>query len=180
MIFYYKVVFHSVSKQEELIPVFVPENNSVRDHEIQELESLASEPGMAMKNQKSDYRDIAAKIAANADRFFKAAEIRIKSKAGTRIFDMNGTLNNSIKSEIEKIDSSYSMKIKEYEELLERQICQMKWFKKDMKSAITFCRRRSLAIVARMCDHCRQGPRCRGKSRILLRRARALSGPSKA
>jgi len=42
-----------------------------------------------------------------------------------------------VKHEIERINDSYSKKLKELEEQLERQECSMKWFGTDMKSAIT-------------------------------------------
>ncbi len=137
MIFYYIVTFNSISRQKELMPVFVPAGILLSDNEVSEIELKSIESPAGIKNKKNNYDAYILKIQKDADKFFDLAYGRIIRKADMKIREMSSILDSSIRPEIEKISDSYVKKIKEYEEQLERQICQMKWYNKDMKSAIT-------------------------------------------
>ncbi|MBN2402909.1 MAG: DEAD/DEAH box helicase family protein [Spirochaetes bacterium] len=137
MIFFYIINFNSVSSQQEIIPVFIPAGKTLDDEEIREVEikSLEFQPGMRFKSE--NYRMEIARIVKNADACFISAGERIIRKADERSREISDSLNGSVEPEIEKITDSFCKKIKEYEEQLERQVCQMKWYNKDMRSAIT-------------------------------------------
>jgi SNF2 family DNA or RNA helicase len=137
MIFYYIVNFNTVSGKKEIMPVFIPAVKLLNDEEIceVEMESLEFNPGVRFRVE--NYRKEIAKIVKNIDAYFRSAGERITMKAGGRSRDISDRLKLSVEPEIEKISDSYCKKIKEYEGQLDRQVCQMKWYNKDMRSAIT-------------------------------------------
>ncbi|MBN2041624.1 MAG: DEAD/DEAH box helicase family protein [Spirochaetes bacterium] len=137
MIFYYVINFKTLNKHREFIPVFIPSKNSVKDEECGIIETKSLEMYPDIKFKINNYNTEIQKIQKNADKYFDSASVKIIEKAEEVIGNFGNDIDSSISDEKEKIKDSYSKKIKEYEEQLERQVCQMKWFKKDMKSAIT-------------------------------------------
>lgn len=136
MIFYYLVTLFSFSEHQELIPVFVSGDNSLRDHDLEEIEEKSIELPLQQRVSDRDIPDFSF-ITRKSGKYFEKARERIIKKIDSRITEMSLDIGKSITPEIEKVRDSYDKKIREFEEQLERQICQMKWFKKDMKSAIT-------------------------------------------
>ena len=137
MIFYYLINFNSIYKHREIVPVFIPTKNSLKDAEWEDVETKSMEMHMDIKFKINKYNIDIARIERNPDRYFNSASVRIMEKADKIAGKLNNSFDGSITQEIEKINDSYGKKIKEYEEQLERQVCQEKWFNKDMKSAIT-------------------------------------------
>jgi superfamily II DNA or RNA helicase len=137
MIFYYLVYFNSIYKNRELVPVFIPAKNSFKDDEWEDIETRSLEMHPGIKFKINNYNSDITRIERNPDKYFQAASKRIIQKIDKITMNLNNNLDGSITSEIEKINDSYGKKIKEYEEQLDRQVCQMKWFNKDMRSAIT-------------------------------------------
>ena len=58
-------------------------------------------------------------------------------RVNDRVFDLNENIEIHIDPELEKIRDSYTKQIKELEDKLDLQEGQMKWYGRDMKSAIT-------------------------------------------
>ncbi len=137
MIFYYLVTFSSIAKDQELIPVFVASNNSLKENELEEVE-IKSVEQHSIRNYKLDLHiSEISRIRNKAEKYFDTARERIIKKIDAKITEISKDVDRSVVPEIEKIQDSYGKKIKEYEEQLSRQECQLKWFNKDMKGAIT-------------------------------------------
>lgn len=134
---YYIITFHTSSSHQELVAVCIPVSRQLTDEECGEVEKFVIEQRFNKitnsRNTASAIRQVASHIEEHVD----SAHERILSKAVTRAAEIKCSMANPVTQEIEKITSSYDQRIKEFEEQLERQVCQMKWFDKDMKSAIT-------------------------------------------
>lgn len=137
IIFYYMVTFYGSSEFQEIIPVFVSSNNSIKDYEIEEIENISTEKLDIINYDLYNHAPVISRIKNSADKYFASAKEKILEKIFHRVSELNAENFDSVAPEIEKIRDSYSKSIKEYEEQLMRQKCRMKWFKKDMKSAIT-------------------------------------------
>ena len=137
MILYYVVTFRSASEHQELIPVFAVPDSSLGEDELREIENLSIEEPAGLNYKNDKYMMKCYKIASMAGKYFNIGRERVMMKIDSRIIEIGADLGKSITPEIEKISDSYGKKIKEYEEQLSRQTCSMKWFNKDMRSAIT-------------------------------------------
>ncbi len=136
LLFNYLVTFRSIASHQELVPVFVPLSAKLGEEETCAIEALSCQALFA--KERHDGLDLLmAQAARQADALFDEAGRRIRAKAMARACEINEEMNASIVAEIDKIRDAYDQRLKEYEEQLERQVCQMKWFDKDMKSAIT-------------------------------------------
>jgi superfamily II DNA or RNA helicase len=145
LLFNFLVSFTSNTTAREIIPVCMPLSRPATEDEIEEIEKLAfSQPsrGGAKCDNLELYRGLAAKKAGEL--FERAAE-RVRAKADFRAGQIIESMRSTVQDEIGKINAASDMRIREYEEQLERQECQMKWFDKDMKSAITRTRNRIAA-----------------------------------
>src|SRR5208283_4899388 len=118
-------------------PIFIPAMNSLKDNEWNDVEAKSLEMQFGIKLKINNYNIDIARIERNPEKYFQAAAERLIKKIDKIAMDLSNNIDGSITSEIEKINDSFGKKIKEYEEQLERQVCQMKWFHKDMRSAIT-------------------------------------------
>jgi hypothetical protein len=137
MIFHYLVRLRAASEIQELVPVVVIRSNGVSVDEIHALEARALQGAPAARVNPADYRPDIHRISERADYYFAEAGERILQKAGDMKSRVAGNIARPVESELGKIRDSYAKKLKELEEQLERQECQMKWFDKDMKSAMT-------------------------------------------
>ncbi len=137
MIFYYLINFASIQKHRELVPVFIPARNSLKDNEWDDIEARSLKMQPEIKLKINNYNLDITRIERNPDKYFQAAAERLVKKIDKIAMDLNNNIDGSIAAEMEKINDSFGKKIKEYEEQLERQVCRMKWFHKDMRSAIT-------------------------------------------
>ena len=137
MIFYYLVNFNSNYKNKELIPVFIPRKNSLKEDEWKEIENKSLIIQHGIKFKINNYNTEISKIEREFGKYFEAASERIIQKIKKVTSDLSNDIDGSITQEMEKVSDSYGKRIKEFEEQLERQVCQMKWFNKDMRSAIT-------------------------------------------
>ena len=103
-----------------------------------ELELVEQELGRQNFIQPAgDYDDIISAVIKNADEYFNNAKERILEKINQRILEMCYDLDLHIDPELDKIRNSYDLTIAELQEKLERQEGQMKWYGREMKSAIT-------------------------------------------
>ena len=137
MIFHYLVRLRAASEILELVPVVVIRSNGVSVDEIRALEARALQCAPAARVNPADHRPDIRRISERADYYFAEAGERILLKAGEMKSRVAGDIARPVESELGKIQDSYAKKLKELEEQLERQECQMKWFDKDMKSAMT-------------------------------------------
>jgi len=137
MIFHYLVRFSAASDVQELVPVAVIQNRSITPGDLDEIERRALLPYTGKEAAPSEHRLDIRRIAAGAGDYFASARERIIVKAESLRARLTDTMATPVKSEIDKLNDAFSKKLKELEEQLERQECQMKWFDKDMKSAIT-------------------------------------------
>jgi hypothetical protein len=137
MILYYIVTFSSASEQQELIPVFAVTDGSIGEEELGKIEKISVEEPADFGYRRDKYMMKCYRIASMAEKYFRIGRERLIRKIGDRTAEMSAELGNTINPEMDKISDSYRKKIKEYEEQLSRQTGQMKWFKRDMRSAIT-------------------------------------------
>ncbi len=142
MIFHYLVRFHTSIERTDIIPVVIIKNKSISENRMAELEKLALLPGNRIAVEPADYRMEINRIVARHDEFFTDAREQILMKVEALKADFVEGMTRPVRLEIEKINDAFSKKLKELEEQLERQECQMKWFDKDMKSAIGRTRNR--------------------------------------
>ncbi len=133
----YLVTYRSASESQKIIHVLSEPGHRLTDAGKTELENdyrrfslITGEYGgkgfTGMKN-----------LTDNIEAFFKEAGERLRDKIERDCSGIRAGFDSSVMPEIDKITESYDKRIKECEEQLERQICQMKWFNRDMKSAIT-------------------------------------------
>lgn len=136
MVVYYLAGFGSLVPVQELFAVAVDPSGKTSDEELAAIERQALnqagadiEAGMLPEASVSEIQSRAAEF------FFKARE-RLEEKLLDRIARHEAELSLSINAEIEKIERSCGARLKELHEQLERQVCQGKWFGRDMRGAI--------------------------------------------
>ncbi len=137
MIFHYLVRFTAASNYQEFVPVAVIPNRGITPGDLDEIERRALLPYTGKDAPPSEYRIDIHRIIAGALDHFEAARERVMVKADALKSRLTDAMASPVKFEIDKLNDAYSKKLKELEEQMERQECQMKWFEKDMKSAIT-------------------------------------------
>ncbi|MDY6969376.1 MAG: SNF2-related protein [Spirochaetota bacterium] len=137
MSFNYLVTFKSSTSIQELIPVCIDPYNYLTESELIEVEKESMEQFGAERFKTSRYQEEILGMIKIAKRLLTKARKIIIEKAKRKAEVIQGNTIEKIKPEIFKINESYKKVIKELEDQQERQICQMKWFNKDMKSAIT-------------------------------------------
>lgn len=142
MIFHFLVHFRAASDARELVPVVVIRGGSVTPDDIRELEARALQSAPPEKISPDDHRAEIRRIAGSALDYFEEAGMRIRLKAEELRSGIAACIARPVETELEKINDSHAKNLKELEEQLERQECQMKWFDKDMKSAMTRTRNR--------------------------------------
>ncbi len=136
MIFQYKVTFRGLAETKELFTVIIESSGRVSDFELKGIEDGLMDQHI-LDHEPEGFEEVVSELKADHGRYFVQAREKILSRIENRIFDLNETLDIQIDPEVEKINESYSRQIKELEEKLDLQECQMKWYGKDMRSAIT-------------------------------------------
>lgn len=150
MIFYYLVKIHAPSPKKEIVPVAVVRANRISGEDLAEIEKNSLQPFGGRPINPREYLLEIRKICNQTDMFFALARERAERKISLLRTAFTDSMAHPVKNEIERINDSYSKKLKELEEQLERQECSMKWFGTDMKSAITRTKR---AIQATRKEH---------------------------
>jgi len=133
----YVVTYRSVQETKELVTVCVVMEGDLDDHLLTELELEAVEQEPLAGAAGMEMERISGFISGNADELFAGARARLLVKVRERITDMSDSLDFRIDPHLEKIRNSYDKTIKELEEKLELQESRMKWYGKDMRSAVT-------------------------------------------
>jgi len=141
MIFQYKVTFRGMTETKELFTVIADRAGCMTDFELKTIEDGLMDQDI-LENEPSGYEETVSEIKADHESYFLRSREKILSRIDNRLFDLNETLDIQIDPEVEKINESYGRQIKELEDKLDLQECQMKWYGKDMKSAITRTRNR--------------------------------------
>ncbi len=133
----YLVTYKSATESEKLIHVLSEPGNRMTPERKTGLENDYSVFCKMTGEYRSKNTAVIKKFTDNIEAYFKEAGNRLKDKIEKDCSGIRAGFDSSVMPEIDKISESYEKRIKECEEQLERQICQMKWFERDMKSAIT-------------------------------------------
>ncbi len=159
MLFHYLVRFRAASDIRELVPVALFLDDSVTAEEASLLEARAMQSLPDRSASPGGFTREIRRVADRANDYCDAAAELIRDKADRLGGRIAAGIASPVESEMAKIGDSYAKSLKELEEQLVRQECQMKWFDKDMKSAITRTRNR-IADVTR--ERTIALERCRG------------------
>jgi superfamily II DNA or RNA helicase len=133
----YLVTYKSASESQKLIHILSEPGNRMAGERKAELENDYRRFYAITGEYKVQNAGVMKKFSENIDAYMKEAGERLRNKIESDCSGIRAGFDSSVMPEIDKITESYDKRIKECEEQLERQICQMKWFKRDMKSAIT-------------------------------------------
>ncbi len=137
MLINYLVTFRAGSEFQELIPVFSSPLSPVDDDITASMEEgLPGFEKVEFNRRGCHGRDL-ERVRMTLEMHTTDARKRLMDKIQKRYSSLYRSMNGGVAGEMEKITDSYDKKIGEYEKQLEYQVCQMKWFDKDMKSAIT-------------------------------------------
>jgi SNF2 family DNA or RNA helicase len=150
MIFNFLVKFSSVSVSHEFYPVLVETDGSLDDFDIRSIEDNFADQDFNYDISLSRYGNTITEICSKYSSYSDKARDRLMKKIDDRLFDLNENLEIQIDPEVEKVRESYRRQIKELEEKLDLQEGQMKWYGKDMKSAITRTRNKMLKARTEM------------------------------
>ena len=143
----YLITFRGATEFQEIIPVVSTPLYPMTGEERMVFENgfTVVEPHpMAGYTDVDDHRE---RISRTMELHLHEARRRVAEKVKKRVGEVHSDIDRSLIPELEKIADSYDKKILEYEKQLEHQMCQMKWFDKDMKSAITRTKSKILDAV---------------------------------
>ncbi len=104
----------------------------LEDMEREFLEQILEEPENHMR-----YKPYIESIQQNFNSIYNIVKDRLLKKINAIIIEITDNLDITLDPEIEKVKTSYQKRIKELDDKLSLQEGQMKWYGKDMKSAIT-------------------------------------------
>ncbi len=137
LVFNFLVKYRGAEETGEILPVFVPIDGDIQDMYREEIEeTFMDHPGL--EDDCSEIADhIRMQLPNAVTRLYQKARDILEEKLTIRIHDMKDTLDLRVDPEIEKIQSSFDAEIAELEDKLEWQRCQMKWYERDMRSAVT-------------------------------------------
>jgi len=150
MIFNFLVKFSSVSVSHEYYPVLIVTDGSLGDYDLKNIEESFADQDFNHDTHISRYENTIIEICSKYASYSDKARDRLMKKIDDRLFDLNENLEIQIDPEVEKVRESYRRQIKELEEKLDLQEGQMKWYGKDMKSAITRTRNKMLKARTEM------------------------------
>jgi len=150
MIFNFLVKFSSVSVSHEFYPVLIETDGSLGDFDLAAIEENFADMDFNHDISVSRYSNTIDEICSKYSSYSDKARARLMKKIDDRLFDLNENLDIQIDPEVEKVRESYRRQIKELEEKLDLQESQMKWYGKDMKSAITRTRNKMLKARTEM------------------------------
>ncbi|MFW5862687.1 MAG: DEAD/DEAH box helicase [Spirochaetota bacterium] len=137
VIFNFLVKYRGAEETSELLPVFVPFGKDIQSTQREEIEeTFIDHPGLK-EIQGGDVKAAQELLPGYVHDLYQKAKDILEEKLAVRIHDMKDTLDLRVDPEIEKIHESFDREIAELEEKLEWQRCQMKWYDRDMRSAIT-------------------------------------------
>jgi len=150
IIFNFLVKFTSVSVSHEFYPVLIETDHILSDYDVRSIEESFADQNFNRDISMSRYVNTINEICSKYCSYSDKARDRLLKKIDDRLFDLNENLDIQIDPEVEKVRESYRRQIKELEEKLDVQEGQMKWYGKDMKSAITRTRNKMLKARTEM------------------------------
>ncbi len=150
IIFNFLVKFSSVSVSHEFYPVLSETGGVLQELELKSIEENFAEQDFKFGIPISRYGNTINNISSQYGSYYGKAVERLMKKIDDRLFDLNENLEIQIDPEMEKVRESYRKQIKELEEKLDVQEGQMKWYGKDMKSAITRTRKKIMKARTEM------------------------------
>ena len=150
MIFNFLIKFSSVSVSHEFYPVLVETDGLLNEFDLKSIEDNFADQDFDQDINVTRYGNTINEICSKYGSYFDKARSRLMKKIDDRLFDLNENLDIQIDPEVEKVRESYRRQIKEFEEKLDLQEGQMKWYGKDMKSAITRTRNKMLKARTEM------------------------------
>ncbi len=150
MIFNFLVKFSSVSVSHEFYPVLVETDGSLSEYDLKSIEDNFADQDFNYDVSLSRYSNTVTELCSKYSSYSDKAKNRLMKKIDDRLFDLNENLDIQIDPEVDKVRESYRRQIKELEEKLDLQEGQMKWYGKDMKSAITRTRNKMLKARTEM------------------------------
>jgi len=133
----YLVTFTSVQVTRELFTVAAFGSMSPGSYELAEIEREAVEQTGIYDIPPERYEGGIKEVSNGLPDLMDQVHRRLQEKISDRIMDMSDTLDFKVDPEIEKVRESFGRTIRELEEKLELQESRMKWYGKDMRSAIT-------------------------------------------
>jgi superfamily II DNA or RNA helicase len=150
MIFNFLVKYSSVSVSHEFYPVLIETDGSMDEFDLSGIEDNFADLEFNHDISISRYSNTISELCSKYRSYSEKARDRLMKKINDRLFDLNENLDIQIDPEVEKVRESYRRQIKELEEKLDLQESQMKWYGKDMKSAITRTRNKMLKARTEM------------------------------
>lgn len=150
IIFNFLVKFSSVSVSHEFYPVLVETEGTLTDFDLRNIEESFADQDFNRDISLTGYDNKITGICSKYVSCYDKARDRLMKKIDDRLFDLNENLDIQIDPEVEKVRESYRRQIKELEEKLDLQEGQMKWYGKDMRSAITRTRNKMLKARTEM------------------------------
>lgn len=136
MVFNYLVTFTGISESREIFSVVVSSDKSIPEYFLRDIGDNFTYQDF-FTPAESMHKETIEEIIRESSFYFDEAENILIKRVNERIFDLNENMEMNIDPELEKIRDSYTKQIKELEEKLDLQEGQMKWYGRDMKSAIT-------------------------------------------
>lgn len=135
ILFNFIVEYSSVSVFHKFYPILISDD-TLSNFELKSIEENIIDLNLNHNASLSKYTNTISSISAKYSEFFYRGRERLIEKINDCIFDLNENLDIQIEPELEKVKESYRKKLKELEEKLDIQESQMKWYGKDMRSAI--------------------------------------------
>jgi hypothetical protein len=135
ILFNFVVEYSSVSIFHKFYSILISDD-TLSDFELKSIEENMVDLNFNHNASLLKYTDIISSITAKYSDFFSRGRERLVEKINDCLFDLNESLDIQIDPEVEKVKESYRKMLKELEEKLDIQESQMKWYGKDMRSAI--------------------------------------------
>ncbi|MCL2156158.1 MAG: DEAD/DEAH box helicase, partial [Leptospirales bacterium] len=149
ILFNFIVEYSSVSVSHKFYPILISDD-ILSDFELKSIEENITDLNFDYNASLLKYTDIISSITTKYSDFFHRGKERLIEKINDCIFDLNENLDIQIEPELEKVKESYRKILKELEEKLDIQESQMKWYGKDMRSAIARTKKSILKAKAEM------------------------------
>jgi hypothetical protein len=136
LVCFYSATYKSKGSTSEIIPVITVVNGHLDSFDLNDAENECLEQDETPAAFSLSDEDIGY-YKNSVDTLIEKNTARLREKINNRILEMSDTLDFQLDPELDKIRKSYDSRLKELDEKLEHQECQMKWYGKDMKSALT-------------------------------------------
>jgi hypothetical protein len=149
IVFNFIVEYSSVSVFHKFYPVLISDD-ILSEIELKGIEENLTDLNFNHTVSALKYSDAISSITAKYGGFFNRGKDRLMEKINGCIFDLNENLDIQIDPEVEKVKESFKKILKELEVKLDLQESQMKWYGKDMRSAITRTKKNILNAKAEM------------------------------